>query len=179
MASEKKDLDVITANSSKMSRSSQSEHVSEPRANLHYAVLMETNGEENESWYNFIVWEGNEDALRYLHKQLNSIEWYIIQDTDFSTFDLDLDHLVSDITAYEMCQLDINPFMYHRKFNGSLKKINFKLSDRDDNDDKIEKVNNLLGYGEIDRYIDGEEIFHSDNELSDSYCSDSTSEEED
>jgi len=61
-----------------MSSSSSSEEIK-------YAVLMETNGKEFESWYYFIRWNGNEDALRYLSKQLESIEFYILD--DLSTFD--------------------------------------------------------------------------------------------
>jgi hypothetical protein len=142
--------------------------------NVRYAVLMETNAEENESWYNFIRWEGNEESLKYLQEQLSKVEWYIIEDTDLSTFDLDLDHLVSEQTAREMCKLDINPFMYHRKFNGSLKKIHLKLHNYYENEDKIERVNKLIGYGGIDKFVDGEEILHSDSE----YCSDSNSDED-
>lgn len=127
-----------------------------------YAVLMETNAEENESWYNFILWNGNEEALKHLQKQLSMVDWYIIEDTDLSTFDLDLDHLVSEQTAIEMCKVDVNPFMYHRKFNGEMKKIHFNLLNYDDNEDKIERVNDFIGYGDIDKYIDGEEILHSD-----------------
>ena len=60
-----------------------------------YAVLMETNGEECESWLYFIKHDGNEDKLQHLLKQLEQIEMYIID--DLSTFDLDLEHLVSEL----------------------------------------------------------------------------------
>lgn len=144
-----------------------------------YAILMETNAEENESWYNFIVWDGNEEALKHLQKQLSMVDWYIIEDTDFSTFDLDLDHLVCENTANEMCKIDVNPFMYHRKFNGELKKIHFNLQNYSDNEDKIERVNDFIGYGDIDKYIEGEEILHSGSEYNSSdSCSDSCSDSE-
>jgi len=58
-----------------------------------YAVLMETNGEECESWYYFIKYNGNEKSLEHLKKQLEQIEMYVID--DLSTFDIDLENLVS------------------------------------------------------------------------------------
>ena len=56
-----------------------------------YVILMETNGEESESWYNFIRYEGNEDALQQLKRQLEKVEFYVID--DMSTFDLEMDNL--------------------------------------------------------------------------------------
>ncbi len=127
-----------------------------------YAILMETNGEEYESWYNFIRYEGNEEALNYLQKQLEKVDFHIID--DMSTFDLDLDHLVSEDTARQMCMVDLNAFMFHRKFDGKLQKIDFGFSRRDDNEDRIEKINEKIGYGDIDNYVDGEEEFKDDND---------------
>lgn len=125
-----------------------------------FAILMETNGEEFESWYNFIRYEGNEDALQHLQKQLEKVDFYVID--DMSTFDLDLDHLVSEETAREMCSVDLNAFMFHRKFNGRLQKIDFGFSRKDENEDRIEKVHDKIGFGDIDKYVDGEEEFKDD-----------------
>ncbi len=127
-----------------------------------YAILMETNGEESESWYNFIRYEGNEDALEHLQKQLEKVDFYILD--DMSTFDLELEHLVSEDTARQMCMVDLNAFMFHRKFNGKLQKIDFGFSRKDDNEDRIEKVHDTLGFGDIDKFVDGEEEFKDDNE---------------
>ena len=42
-----------------------------------YVVLMETSGEECESWYYCLRYEGNEDNLKVLSEQLESVDWYI------------------------------------------------------------------------------------------------------
>jgi hypothetical protein len=130
-----------------------------------YAILMETSGEHNESWLNFIRFQGNEEALKHLQHQLKKVEMYIID--DMSTFDLELNTLVSEQTAREMCLVDLNPYMPHRKFDGKLEKINLDLSKKDDNDEKIEKIHDLLGYGDIDNFIDGEDLFGRENDVSD------------
>lgn len=138
-----------------------------------FAILMETNGDEFESWYNFIRYDGNEEALQHLQKQLEKVDFYVID--DMSTFDLDLDHLVSEDTAREMCTVDLNSFMFHRKFNGKLKKIDFGFSRKDENEDRIEKVHEKIGFGDIDKYVDGEEEFKDDNDSSSHNSYDSNS----
>jgi hypothetical protein len=127
-----------------------------------YAILMETNGEESESWYNFIRYEGNEDALNHLQKQLEKVDFYVLD--DMSTFDLELEHLVDESTARQMCIVDLNSYMFHRKFDGKLQKIDFGFSRKDDNEDRIEKVHEKIGFGDIDNFVDGEEEFKDDNE---------------
>lgn len=146
---------------------------SESSKSYRYAILMETNGEESESWYNFLRYEGNEESLNYLQKQLEKVDFYIIN--DMSTFDLELENLVSEDTARQMCMVDLNAFMFHRKFNGKLEKIDFGFSRKDDNEDRIEKVHDKLGYGDIDKYIDGEEDFKDDKDDSNDKDSDSDS----
>ena len=129
----------------------------------HYAILMETSGKENVSWYNFIRFEGNEDNLRYLEKQLSRVEPVILD--ELSMFTLEVDHLVSEQTAREMCTVDLNAGMFHRKFDGTLKKIRFDFSKRDDNEDRIEKIYDMIGGGDIDNFVDCEEEFGSDKEV--------------
>ena len=51
-----------------------------------------------------------------------------------------------------MTMVDINSFQYHRKFDGKLQYIDFKLRKRDDNEDMIDKVHNVLAFGDIDKY---------------------------
>jgi len=142
-----------------------------------YAILMETNGEESESWYNFIRYEGNEEALQHLNRQLEKVEFYIVD--DMSTFDLELEHLVSEDTARQMCLVDLNAFMFHRKFDGKLQKIDFGFSRKDDNEDRIEKVHDKLGFGDIDKFVDGEEEFKDDNESNGSQSSSDSDSESD
>jgi hypothetical protein len=121
-----------------------------------YAVLMETSGNEFESWYYFIRTEGNMEALQHLQKQLDQIEWYILD--DLSTFDLELEYPVSAQTAKEMTKIDMNAYSFHRKFDGKLKTIDFGFRRKDSNDTKIGKVFDVLGYGQIEDFIDDEDI---------------------
>jgi hypothetical protein len=121
-----------------------------------YAILMETNGEEMESWYYFIRVEGNEENLKHLQEQLEDVDWYILD--EYSTFDLDLEHYVSAQTAKEMSKVDLNHSSFHRKFDGELQKIDFGFSKKDKNKRKIKKVNDILGYGSIEDFIDDEDI---------------------
>ena len=123
-----------------------------------YAALMETNGKECESWYYFIRCEGNMDALNHLQEQLEKVDWYILD--DLSTFDLDLEHFVSAKTAKEMTKLELNAYAFHRKFDGKLQKIDFNFKEKDlkKNAKLIGKVFDQLGYGQIEDYIDDEDL---------------------
>ena len=125
-----------------------------------YAVLMETSGREFESWYTFIKMEGNEENLKHLQEQLSKVDLYILD--DYSTFDLELDRTVSAHTAKEMTKLDLNPTMFHRKFDGVLKPIDFKFTDGQKNKKRIKIINEVLGFGGIDEFIDMEDIDEED-----------------
>lgn len=125
-----------------------------------YAVLMETSGEESESWYYFIRIQGNEDALKKLQKQLEHVEWYVID--DLTTFDLELERNVSAQTAKEMTKLELNHCSWHRKFDGVLKDIDFDFKKKDGNETKICKVFDVLGLGQIEDYISDEDIDEED-----------------
>lgn len=122
-----------------------------------YAILMETSGEEGESWYYFIKYQGNEEALAYLEEQLESVDWYILD--DLSTFVIETQKLVSENTAREMCQIDLNPTSFHRKFDGTLQLVDLCFRKRDSNEKKMQKTYDILGSGGIENFIDGEEEF--------------------
>lgn len=141
-----------------------------------YAILMETSGQECESWMNFIRYEGNEEALHFLQSQLEKVRFILID--DMSTFDLDLDHLVSEQTAKEMCSVDLNSYMFHRKFDGKLQMIDFQFTRRDHNEDRIAKVHELLGLGDIDQFVDGEDPCEDGYELHSESSSESAQVEE-
>ena len=141
-----------------------------------YVVLCETSGREFESWYYFIRYGENKKALEYLQKQLEKIDMYILD--DFSTFDLDLDHFFSEQTAKEMTMLEVNSYSFHRKFDGKMQIISLGLKKRDDNDDMLEKLFDKLGLGQIEEYVEDEDI-DSDDLVSDSDNSDSDSSDED
>jgi hypothetical protein len=143
-----------------------------------YVVLMETNEEECESWYYFIRVEGNEENIKHLQTQLKQVEWEICD--DLSTFDLELDHPVSAQTAKQMTKLDLNFTSFHRKFDGVLQKIDFDFKKKDGNQTKICKVFDILGCGQIDDYIDDEDIDEEDmRSESDSTDNESVTESED
>lgn len=146
-----------------------------------YATLMETSEEESESWYYFIRYQGNEEALKHLNKELRSIDWVILD--DLCTFDLELDYLVSEQTAKEMTKIDMNHTSHHRKFDGVLQKIVFPYKKKDSNKKKIKRVTAVLGYGQIEEYVDNEDIdpedllSHSESESSESSESESSESE--
>lgn len=125
-----------------------------------YVVLMETSGEECESWYYCIRYEGNEKNLQYLQEQLETVDWYILD--DLSTFDLDLEHFISEKTAKELTKLELNHHSFHRKFDGVLDRVELNLRKKDKNEKKMVKVFDILGYGQIEDYIDKEDLDEED-----------------
>jgi hypothetical protein len=127
-----------------------------------YVVLQETSEEEFESWMYFIKLEGNENNLSYLKHQLDQVDWKIYE--GFSTFDLDMEHLVSEQTAKEMTKVELNVY-FHRKFDGELKRIDFGFKNKDNNKKKIKRVFYKLGHGMIDKYIDEEDVSDDDDDL--------------
>ena len=127
---------------------------------IQYATLMETNGEECESWLYFIKHNDNEKELKYLQKQLEQIEMYVID--DLSTFDLDLEHLVCATTAKEMTKLELNSVAFHRKFDGKLKFINLGLKTKDSNEKRISRAHKKLGFGCIEEFTSDEDIDSED-----------------
>lgn len=121
-----------------------------------YAILMETNDQECESWYTFIRVEGNEEALKYLQKQLDSFDWYLMD--DLSTFVIELDRTVSASTAKEMTKIDLNSYSFHRKFDGKLQFIDLDYKKKDSVETKMSKTFDNLGYGQIEDYISDEDV---------------------
>ena len=165
------------SNSPNKSVSSPVENKNSPlREERKYAILMETNGEECESWYYFIRYNGNEKPLAHLNKQLESVEWHVLG--DLSTFDLETEFLVSETTAKEMTKVDLNHTSHHRKFDGDLQMIDLKFKKRDNNDKKMTRAFDALGYGQIEDYIDGEDIDPEDLVTDDSSGASSFSEED-
>ena len=138
---------------------------------------METNGQECESWLYFIKYKGNEKNLEYLQQQLESIDWYILD--DLSTFDLDLEHFVCSKTAKEMTKIELNSYSFHRKFDGTLEKIDLKLKKKDKNEKKMVRVFDVLGYGQIEDYISDEDLDEEDLTSNSDFSEESDEEESD
>lgn len=152
-----KNKEVVEVNST-----SSKHNFPEPSHNMvgNYVVLMETNDKEYESWYYFIKYEGNEENLKFLQDQLEKVDWHIME--DLSTFDLDLEHLVSAQTAKEMTKLELNAHSFHRKFDGTLQKIDLEFRKKDSDETMICKTFDQLGYGQIEDYIDDEDLDEED-----------------
>ena len=133
-----------------------------------YAVLMETSPEDCESWYYFIKFNGNEDALKNLKGQFDKIEDAVIID-DINLFDLDIENLVSEECAKQFCMLELNSVMYHRKFDGVLENIDFRFKKKDDDETMMFKIFDKIGEGDIDLFVTLEDIPEShkldDNEM--------------
>jgi len=132
-----------------------------------YVVFIETNNEKNQTWYTFIRKDGNENSLLKLQIQLSQIDWYSLK--DLSIFKLDLDNTVSEKTAREMCSINLNLWMFHKKFDGEMKDIDFAFKKSDSNEKRIEKVFDTLGYGQIQEYLSNEEV--CDIKISENYLS--------
>lgn len=136
-----------------------------------YATLMETSGQECESWYTFIRYQGNEENLKKLGQDLESVDWYILD--DLSTFDLDLEHLVSAQTAKQMTKIEVNSYSYHRKFDGHMDHVKLRLKEKDRNEKKMVKIFDKLGYGQIEDYLDLEKEDIDEEDLTSNSDSDS------
>lgn len=136
-----------------------------------YAVFIETSEEKREMWYYFIKYDGNEANLNHLYKQLESIHWVLLP--GLCSFQLHLDHLVSEETAFQMCRLK-NQFLSHKKLDGKLKKIYFDFEDHDGNVTKMGKVYDVLKFGRLSDYF----IKYSLSDLNLSLSSSSSGEEE-
>jgi len=121
-----------------------------------YVVLQETNGEHNESWLYFIKYQGNEQALKDLKSVFDEIEWELYEDA--SVFDIDLENFVSENTAKEMTKLELNYFSYHRKFDGTMKNIDFNFKKSINNEKKIYKIFKYIGLGQIEDFISDEDM---------------------
>ena len=134
-----------------------------------YVVLYEINGKLNEGFMTFIKYEGNEEALFHLNKQLDGIKHYHMYD-DMSVFSMDLRNRVSSETATEICRVKINNYLANRKFNGKLDKLDLYL-ETDGNKRRIIKVFEKLGVGAIEQYATDLEC-NSDEELYDDYSED-------
>lgn len=130
----------------------------EPSHNMEgkYAVLAETNNQFYETWYYFIRYDTNVEALEYLYKQLDSIDWIYLE--SYSSFSLDLKNLISPQTAKELTKISINDGSRHRKFDGNLEFINFEFRKKDHNIVKLIKICELIGNGNIDNFIDKEDF---------------------
>lgn len=122
-----------------------------------YAALMETSPEDCESWLYLIKYNGNEDALKNLKAQFDKIEDAVIMD-DINLFDLDIENLISEECAKQLCMLELNSVSYHRKFDGVLENIDFRFKKKDDDETMMFKIFDKIGEGDIDLFVTMEDI---------------------
>jgi len=121
-----------------------------------YAILQEINDKESECWITFIRRKGNNEILEKIQNQLKKVDQVMLK--NMSTFTLELSPWVSAKTAKEMSKIDMNSYSFHRKFDGKLLNINFGFKNKDSNETMTCKVFDHLGYGQINDYIDDEDI---------------------
>lgn len=144
--------------------------------NRKYAILQEVDLDKSESWMYFILHNGNEEALAHLEKQLDSVNW---EDSESGIFEMESKYLVSEQTAKDMIRVDLNPTSFHRKFDGTLQKIDFGFVPHMKNEKRIKKVCRKLEGGQIEDYLDQEELVVGDNSKgSEDSVSDSVSDSE-
>ena len=129
-----------------------------------YATIQEYMEKDMEAILYFVKYQGNERRLQKLKDTFENIEWVVVDDQ--STFDIDLDHLVSNDTAKQVTKLELNS-NWHRKFDGKLKSINFRIKSDDDEEEKIKKVTDIIGGGKIADYLSEEDIDEEDLEEDD------------
>ena len=170
--------EVNNSESDNESRGRSGSESNEPSHNMEglYAVLAETNNQYRETWYYFIRYDTNVEALEQLYAQLDSIEWVYLE--SYSTFALDLEHLGSPQTAKELTKLCVNEGSYHRKFDGTLEFINFGFRKRDNNIVRLINVCDTIGFGNIENFIDKEDFDPEDFEEEEEDESESESESE-
>lgn len=121
-----------------------------------YAVFAETNYEDMETWITFISLAGNEGKLAFLKKQLGQIDWGEAPEYT-GMFALDTKG-VSYETAREMMFVDLNTEYSPNKFDGSMRKIDFKFSSRDSDEKKAIKVYSLIGGGHVCDFLGEEDL---------------------
>lgn len=125
-----------------------------------YATLMENNFAKGESWYYFIKFDGNEDNLHHLQKQLKTVEWY--ESDDLAIFTLDLENLVSPQTAKEMTKVDVNEERFNGKYDGTLSRIDFGLKSKYGPHKMMYKIHRKIGDGRISDFAADEDIDSDD-----------------
>ena len=57
-----------------------------------------------------------------------------------------------------MTKIELNSVSFHRKFDGVMKTINLGLKRKDSNEKRIRRAHKALGFGNIDEYIEDEDI---------------------
>jgi hypothetical protein len=170
-------VDVFNQLNKKVGTKTDSASVATETVKYTYVVLQEVNESETESWQYFIRWEGNEDEIQHLHKIIQSIDWIPIEEC--SIFYSNIDNRVSERTAKEMSRLDFGSKWRNRKFDGKLERINFGFKKRDRTIEKMHKIFDHIGYGQIEDYV-GDEDYSDDSDDDSDYSDheDSSSDEE-
>lgn len=111
---------------------------------VRFVVLSETSSKEHETWTWFLQYDGNEEELQKLSNYLNRIDQYFIGDT--STYQLDLNHTVSENTANEMCFIKTgNYYGCPQMITGKMRPFTLVLGDN--NNENLLKLDEVLYSG--------------------------------
>lgn len=119
-----------------------------------YVILQEQDFDQDGDMYFFIKWNGNEKNLTHLHSQMKDVEWDSEKTDVF--YSLDIENKVSVECATQMCKVELNKY-FHRKFDGELKQIDFKIKPTDKMSKKMRKIVETLQ--SFEDFIDGEDYF--------------------
>ena len=122
-----------------------------------YAVFIETNYDDGESWYTFIRKKDNEVPLNALQRLLQKVDWSRVEEESDSSFELNTEG-VSVQTAKEMSMLDLGLRYFHGKFDGLMKPVEIELKKKYRNNKKAAVINDALGWGHIADYLSGEDL---------------------
>ena len=117
-----------------------------------YAVLVEVDHKEEESYYCFLQYEGNENELKKLMCAMDNVCFENLGDV--SSYSLDIENLVSEQTAKEIQKLDVTNYMSAQIMNGTFK-LPFDVDDIRDNsnDDNIWKFDEYFYKSGIKKYF--------------------------
>ena len=136
-----------------------------------YVVLQEQESDSDGDMYYFIKYDGNEESLKSLADQIGKIEKWT---WEYPIYTIDMDHMVSEFTANEMCQLEINSYL-HGKYNKFLP-VDFHFKAKDSDEKMQKRVFKVFGNNGIFEYLQDEDTFGKPDRTSSS--SETSSEEE-
>ena len=117
-----------------------------------YAIFVEMDSQSMETFLIFVQYQNNEDVLIELASIINDLPTENYPD-NCSAFHLDVENLVSEQTAYEMCQTDISFRHMPKMLNGTLRMPKFHFLPTDTANIRVRQVDRLLSDNKLKNYI--------------------------